>query len=63
MTVRCACQAYELDAYRRQGAFGEVLLATMRQAGVTPDSFLSNTAPAVRSHLGAAAGLRAADDA
>jgi glutamine synthetase len=57
-------QPYELDSYRRQGAFGETLLAAMRQAGVIPDSFLSEygaqqfevtTAPAI--------GVRAADQA
>lgn len=57
-------QPYELDAYRRQGRFGESLLAAMRQVGVIPDSFLSEygaqqyevtSAPAV--------GLRAADEA
>jgi glutamine synthetase len=55
---------YELDAYRRQGPFGEALLAAMRQAGVIPDSFLAEygaqqyevtSAPAI--------GLRAADAA
>ncbi|MGB6308445.1 MAG: glutamine synthetase family protein [Steroidobacteraceae bacterium] len=55
---------YELGAFRRQGVFGEALLAAMRQAGVIPDSFLSEyglqqyevtSAPAI--------GLRAADDA
>ncbi len=29
-----------LDAYRRQGIFGEALTAALRQAGVVPDSFL-----------------------
>ena len=57
-------QPYELDGYRRQGLFGEILLATLRLAGVVPDSFLCEygfrqyevtVAPAV--------GLRAADDA
>ena len=57
-------QPYELDAYRRQGPFGEGLVAAMRLAGVVPDSFLSEfgsrqfevtSAPAV--------GLKAADDA
>jgi glutamine synthetase len=57
-------QPYELDAYRRQGVFGETLLTAMRQAGVIPDSFLAEfgtkqfevtSAPAV--------GLRAADNA
>jgi glutamine synthetase len=31
---------YSLDAYRRQGIFGEALLAALRLAGVEPDSFL-----------------------
>jgi glutamine synthetase len=57
-------QPYELDAYRRQGIFGETLLAALRQVGVIPDSFLAEfgarqyevtSAPAV--------GLRAADNA
>jgi len=57
-------QPYELDAYRRQGPFGEGLVAAMRLAGVIPDTFLAEfgsrqfemtCAPAV--------GLRAADDA
>ena len=57
-------QPYELDAYRRQGVFGETLLTAMRQAGVIPDSFLAEfgtkqfevtSAPSV--------GLRAADNA
>jgi glutamine synthetase len=57
-------QPYELDAYRRQGLFGETLLAAMRQVGVIPDSFLAEfgaqqyevtSAPAV--------GMRAADEA
>ena len=57
-------QPYELDAYRRQGPFGEALVAALRLAGVVPDSFLAEfgarqfevtSVPAV--------GLRAADDA
>jgi glutamine synthetase len=32
--------AYSLDAYRRQGIFGEAFVAALRQAGVVPDSFL-----------------------
>jgi len=32
--------AYTLDAYRRQGIFGEAFIAALRQAGVKPDSFL-----------------------
>ena len=55
---------YELDAYRRQGSFGEALMSTMRQAGVTPDSFLSEYGPRQFEVTSApAAGLRAADDA
>jgi glutamine synthetase len=55
---------YELDAYRRQGLFGEVLLAAMRQVGVIPDSFLSEYGPRQFEVTAAPAiGLRAADDA
>jgi glutamine synthetase len=36
---------YTLDALRRQGRFGETLLAALRQAGITPDSFLAEYAP------------------
>src|SRR5579863_399362 len=57
-------QPYELDAYRRQGSFGEALLAAMRQAGVVPDSFLSEYGPCQFEVTAAPAiGLRAADDA
>ena len=31
---------YSLDAYRRQGMFGEAFVAAIREAGITPDSFL-----------------------
>ena len=31
---------YSLDAYRRQGIFGEALTAALRLAGVVPDSYL-----------------------
>ena len=33
--------AYSLNAFRRQGTFGESLIAAMRAAGVRPDSFLA----------------------
>jgi glutamine synthetase len=57
-------QPYELDAYRRQGAFGEMLLAALRQAGVVPDSFLSEYgAQQFEVTVAPALGLRAADDA
>src|SRR5579863_7350592 len=55
---------YQLDAYRRQGSFGEVLLASMRQVGVIPDSFLPEYGPRQYEVTSAPApGLRAADDA
>ncbi len=58
------CQPYELDAYRRQGVFGEVLLAAMRQVGVIPDSFLSEYGAQQYEVTSAPAlGLRAADHA
>jgi glutamine synthetase len=57
-------QPYELDSYRRQGAFGEALLAAMRQAWVIPDSFLAEFGPQQFEVTSAPAlGLRAADDA
>jgi glutamine synthetase len=36
---------YTLDALRRQGRFGETLLAALRQAGIAPDSFLAEYGP------------------
>ena len=33
--------AYSLNAFRRQGAFGEAFVAAVRAAGVEPDSFLA----------------------
>jgi glutamine synthetase len=57
-------QPYELDAYRRQGLFGETLLAALRQAGVVPDSFLSEFGPQqFEVTVAPAVGLRAADEA
>jgi glutamine synthetase len=57
-------QPYELDAYRRQGIFGEALLAAMRQVGVIPDSFLAEYGAQQYEVTSAPArGLRAADDA
>ena len=57
-------QPYELDAYRRQGLFGEALLAAMRLAGVIPDSFLSEFGPRQFEVTAVPSlGLRAADDA
>jgi glutamine synthetase len=57
-------QPFELDAYRRQGLFGEALLAAMRQVGVVPDSFLAEFGPQQFEVTSAPArGLRAVDDA
>ena len=57
-------QPYELDAYRRQGPFGEALLAALRHAGVVPDSFLAEFGPQqFEVTVAPALGLRAADDA
>ena len=55
---------YSLDAYRRQGVFGEVLVAALRQAGVVPDSFLPEFgARQYEVTCEPTLGLRAADDA
>jgi len=57
-------QPYELDAYRRQGWFGETLLAALRQAGVVPDTFLSEFGPQqFEVTVAPTLGLRAADEA
>ncbi len=55
---------YSLDAFRRQGIFGEALIAALRSAGIEPDSFLPEYG--VRQYevtCGPATGLRAADHA
>jgi glutamine synthetase len=55
---------YELEAYRRQGVFGEALLAAMREAAVVPDSFLAEYGEQQYEVTSAPAlGVRAADDA
>jgi glutamine synthetase len=55
---------YALDAWRRQGGFGEHLIAALRRAGLEPDSFLPEYGPRqYEMTIGPAAGLRAADDA
>lgn len=56
--------AYSLSSFRRQGTYGESLTATLRAAGITPDSFLPEYGPrqfevTVKPSLG----LRAADEA
>ncbi len=37
--------AYSLGAFRRQGTFGETLVAALREAGAKPDSFLAEYGP------------------
>ena len=55
---------YELHSYRRQGRFGEALLAALRQAGVIPDSFLAEFGPQqFEVTCAPAPGMRSADDA
>jgi len=57
-------EPYQLSAYRRQGVFGEALLAALRQVGVIPDSFLSEFGPQqFEVTVAPSLGLRAADDA
>ena len=55
---------YGLDLFRRQGRFGETLLGALRQAGVTPDSFLPEYgARQFEVTVAPKPGLRAADEA
>jgi glutamine synthetase len=55
---------YALDSYRRQGRFGEALMAAIRTAGFRPDSFLPEYGPRqYEATLAPEAGLRAADGA
>jgi glutamine synthetase len=57
-------QPYALDAFRRQGMYGEALLAAMRHAKVIPDSFLSEYGPQQFEVTSApVVGLKAADNA
>ena len=56
--------AFSLDAFRRQGAFGAMLVAAMTQAGLQPDSFLPEYGPRqFEVTVAPARGLRAADQA
>ena len=56
--------AYSLDAHRRQGSFGEQLMATLRDAGLVPHSFLPEYgARQYEMTIDPARGLRAADEA
>ncbi len=55
---------YALDAFRRQGCFGEMLLGAMRTAGFKPDSFLPEYGPRqYEATVAAEEGMRAADAA
>jgi glutamine synthetase len=55
---------YRLDALRRQGIFGEILLAALRTAGLTPDSFLAEYGPRqYEVTVAPAIGVAAADNA
>lgn len=55
---------YSLDAFRRQGLFGEVLVAALRSAGAEPDSFMPEFgAGQFEIVTEAAGGIRSADRA
>jgi len=55
---------YGLDSYRHLGLFGEALIAAIRRAGITPDSFLPEYAPRqYEVTVAPTAGVRAADEA
>lgn len=55
---------YSLDAWRRQGSFGEHLTAALRTAGLVPDTFLPEYGPRqYEMTIAPARGLRAADEA
>jgi glutamine synthetase len=55
---------YSLDAYRRQGIFGEALVAALRLAGIEPESFLPEYgARQYEITCGPATGVRVADHA
>ena len=54
--------AYSLGAFRRQGGFGETLVAALRAAGLKPDSFLAEYGPRqFEITIGPAPALAAAD--
>jgi glutamine synthetase len=56
--------SYALDAWRRQGGFGEQVMAAIRAAGLEPDSFLPEYGPRqYEMTIGPARGMRAADGA
>ena len=56
--------SYSLDAFRRQGSFGEAFIAAIRAAGFRPDSFLPEYgARQYEATVGPEEGVRAADAA
>jgi len=56
--------SYALDAYRRQGAFGEALLHALTAADVVPDTFMPEYGPSqYEVTVAPKLGLNAADDA
>ena len=56
--------SYSLDAHRRQGGFGEHLMAAIRDAGLVPDTFLPEYgARQFEMTIAPARGMRAADEA
>ena len=55
---------YSLEAWRRQGIFGEVLTAAIRKAGVQPDTFLPEYAKRqYEVTIAPQLGMKSADDA
>ncbi len=55
---------YSLDAFRRQGSFGEVFVGALKQAGLEPDTFLAEFgARQFEATCAPAMGLAAADQA
>jgi glutamine synthetase len=55
---------YALDSFRRQGRFGETLMAALKTAGFTPDSFLPEYGPRqYEATIAPEEGIRAADAA
>lgn len=55
---------YSLDAFRRQGIFGEALIAALRAAGTEPDSFMAEYgARQYEVTVDPAVGIRSADRA
>lgn len=56
--------SYALDAYRRQGDFGEALMHALTAAGVTPDTFMAEYGPSqYEVTVAPSEGLAAADEA